>query len=110
MGDTIAQWDSDADNNLTLYYKTRPEPLPYPCCMGYGRVLARGYPVTFGLYDRNDRLIKTISVKDREPFVIGSGYLSDEYAVDVSGKHQVDWIGLGETIFDIEEAYNSGEH
>jgi len=110
VGDTIAQWDSDAENNLTLYYKTRPEPLPYPCCMGYGRVLARGYPITFGLYDRNDRLIKTISVKDREPFVIGSGYLSDEYAVDVSGKHQVDWIGLGETIFDIEEAYNSGEH
>jgi len=110
VGDNIVQWDADASNNLTLYYKTRPEPLPFPCCMGYGRVLARGYPVTFGLYDREDRLIRTISVKDREPFIIGSGFQSDEYAVDVSGKHQIDWIGIGETIFDIEEAYNSGEH
>ena len=50
------------------------------------------------------------SVKDREPFVIGSGFLSDEYAVEVSSKHQIDWFAIGETIFDIEEAYNSGEH
>lgn len=110
VGNDIVQWDSDASNNLTLYYKTRPENVPFPCCMGYGQVLARGYPVTFGLYDRENRLIKTITAKDREPFVIGSGFSSDEYAVDVSGKHQTDWIGIGETIIDIEEAYNSGEH
>ena len=105
----LVQWDNDDINKLTLEYQTRPERVSYPCCMGFGQVIASDYPIDFWLYDGDDNLIRKMTIHDRDPFPIESGYLADAFSAKVSGKFNIQWIGLGETPDDLMEAYGSGE-
>jgi hypothetical protein len=107
IGDVAYRWDSDSAYPLTLTYKSRPERVPYPCCMGYGMVLAKAYPVTFKLYG-DGVLRKTVTVTNGDPFPLKGGYIAREYEVEVSGTNEILWFGAGESIEDVWEALASG--
>lgn len=109
VDNNIVQWDEDYDNPLEIEYQTRPERTPYPCCMGWGQVIAADYPITFYLYDEDDNLIKQLTVTDADPFPIESGYMSGWFSVKVKSLYDIQWIGLGESPNDLMEAFASGE-
>lgn len=80
-GTSIQKWNGGA-SWMTARFRSKAFVMPAPVNMGFGEVVADAYPVTFRLFA--DGVIKhTRSVVDRRPFTLPSGYLADDYQLEV---------------------------
>jgi hypothetical protein len=100
-GTNVQKWHA-ASSFMTARWRSKPFRMPAPTNLGYAEVTADAYPVTFKLYgDGVLRFTKTVT--SREPFAMPSGYLADEFAVEVEAPagRGVQGVALAESVLEL---------
>ena len=100
-GTSVQKWHA-ASSFMTARWRSKPFRMPAPTNLGYAEVTADAYPVTFKLYgDGTLRFTKTVT--SREPFAMPSGYLADEFAVEleVPAGRAVQGVALAESVLEL---------
>ncbi|MBA3622859.1 MAG: hypothetical protein H0W48_00005 [Methylibium sp.] len=102
-GTAIKKWH-DAVGAMTVRFRSRVVRLPAPCNMGYAEVTADAYPVTMRLYaDGVLRFTKTVT--SRDVFGMPSGYLADDFQVELEAAAgaAVQGAALAETVEELRQ-------
>ena len=89
VGGNVVKWN--AGSALTYTWKSKKFTTPQPMCMAAGMVLAKNYPVSFSMWA--DGVLKhTLSVPSREPFRLPSGYMAQDWEVQLQGTVEVEQV------------------
>jgi hypothetical protein len=100
-GTSVQKWHAAA-SYMTARWKSKPYRMPAPVNLGYAEVTADAYPVTLKLY-ADGALRFTKSVTSAAPFTLPSGYLADEYAVELEAPagRAVQGVALAESVLEL---------
>lgn len=101
-GTAIKQWNSAA-TNMTATFRSKVFRLQQPENLGFAEVIADVYPATFTLYADN-RAPWSRTVNNKNPFMLPSGYLADDYQVEVSTATDVTGVTLATSLEEIRQA------
>ena len=77
-------------------------PSPAPLNMGFAEVIADTYPATFRLL-ADARATWTKTVTSKKPFNLPSGYLADDYQIEVSTTTDITGVVVAETLGEIAQ-------
>lgn len=98
IGGTIHQWD-EGSTPYTYTWRSKVFESPKPLNFGWAKVEADAYPVQLSVYSSDDnpssgtyqqRLLRyTVSVANRKPFRLPSGFLSSDWEIELSGTNKV---------------------
>lgn len=101
-GTNIQKWDAGA-SLMTATFKSKVFRAPAPTNMGYAEVIADAYPVTFKLY-ADGALKFTKTVASRDVFGLPSGYMADDFQIEVSGSNPIVGVVVAETMEDMKRS------
>jgi hypothetical protein len=98
-GTDIQQWNAGA-SNMTVSFESKTFRQTRPLNMAVAEVIASTYPATFTLYaDARAAWIKTVN--GRNPFLLPSGYLADDYRIKIDTAYDVTGVVVAETLGEI---------
>lgn len=92
----VYAWDSDTIGNMTFVWKSKTIEAKRHNFTA-ARVQAVSYPVTFRLYV-DDAVKKTITVANKRPFRLPSGFTARDWAVEVEGNVQIEGVFMADTM------------
>jgi hypothetical protein len=99
-GTSIKKWDA----GLAMTYRARSKQFqaPHPMNFGAAEVTADAYPVTFRLFA--DGVLKhTQSVTGRNPFRLPSGFLAQDWQIEIEGANAVQGVAIGTSIAELAQ-------
>lgn len=101
-GVNIAKWDAGAAL-MTATFRSKVFRVPAPSNPAVAEIIADAYPVTFKLFA--DGVLKcTETVASREPFYLPSGYLADDFQIEVStSAGAITGVAVAESVADIAQ-------
>jgi hypothetical protein len=110
IGNVIYEWQGGA-NSMTATFTSKVFRRPRPVNPGVAEVIADGYPLTFKLWSGlhgtsgwpNGSLRLTKTVTSREPFNLPSGYLADDFQVEIVTAHPVTGVAIAGTVTDLAQ-------
>jgi hypothetical protein len=112
IGSEIRQFDDNA-SRLTYTWRSKKVETPRALNFGWAKIEANGWPVTFKLYARdinpasgtyNQTVLKmTKSVTNSRPFSLPSGYVSDEWEVQLEGDKEVTAAYLAQSALELSD-------
>lgn len=94
VNDRLVCWDEG--DPLQYTWRSRKHILPSPANMAVGKVIASNYPVTIRLY-ADGVLRGTKNVTSRNEFALPSGYLAEEFEIQIEGTSRVERVVVAET-------------
>lgn len=100
-GNVIKKWDYGSSGLGSVLVKSRVYRHPEPTCPGVARIIATTYPVTFSLWADGAAKVTNRSVLNDEPFTLPSGYLAEEFQVQVSGTGPIEGVYVAEEFSDL---------
>ncbi len=100
-GTNIQLWDGGA-SNMTATHRSKVFRMPAPLNMGFAEVIADTYPATFRLL-ADARATWTKTVTSKKPFNLPSGYLADDYQIEVSTITDITGVVVAETLGEIAQ-------
>lgn len=95
----IVEWN--AGSNLTQTWKSRIEEVKQPRNYGWGQVKAESYPVTLKVY-ADGTLKHTQTVSSINPFRLPSGFMAEEWELEVTGTAPVYEVMIAESAEDMQ--------
>lgn len=105
VGANIVKFDSST--NLTYTWRSKRFETPRRLNFGFGKVEAKAFPVTLNVYAVDHEptsgtykqmvLRHTRSVADQRPFRLPSGFVSDQWEVELSGTNTVTAVYLAQS-------------
>lgn len=99
-GSSIKKWDAGAA--MTCRARSKQFQAPRPMNFGAAEVTADAYPVTFRLFA--DGVLKhTQSVTGRNPFRLPSGFLAQDWQIEIEGANAVQGAAIGTSIRELSE-------
>jgi hypothetical protein len=87
----------DGGTSMTLTWKSKVFTSPRPVNMGYAKVVAESYPLTFRLY-ANKQLKYTKNVTSKEAFALPTGYKADNFEIELSSNKAVLGVAVAESM------------
>lgn len=100
-GTNIKLWDGGA-SNMTATFRSKVFRMPAPMNMAFAEVIADTYPATFKLL-ADARATWTRTVTSKKPFNLPSGYLADDYQIEVSTATDITGVVVAETLAEIAQ-------
>lgn len=97
----IYKWENDNPDLSTAVFKDKVVRHPEPTCPGAARIVATTYPALFSLWADDDLKVDELEVLDDEPFRLPSGYLAEEFQMQISGTGPIEAVFLAEEIADL---------
>jgi hypothetical protein len=99
-GSSIKKWD--AGSPMTCRARSKQFQAPRPMNFGAAEVTADAYPVTFRLFA--DGVLKhTQSVTGRNPFRLPSGFLAQDWQIEIEGANAVQGVAIGTSIAELAQ-------
>jgi hypothetical protein len=99
-GSSIKKWDAGAA--MTCRARSKQFQAPHPMNFGAAEVTADAYPVTFRLFA--DGVLKhTQSVTGRNPFRLPSGFLAQDWQIEIEGASAVQGVAIGTSIAELAQ-------
>lgn len=91
----------DAGTALTHTWRSKVFSLPRPANPSVAKVVARSYPVNFGLY--GDGVLRhSRSVQNSRAFLLPSGYKATDFEVELSGTVNVQGVAVAESMEELK--------
>lgn len=100
-GVNVQKWDAGA-SFLTYRFRSRVFTLPAPMNLGCAAVVASSYPVTLRVF-ADGVLRHTETVASRRGFRLPSGFLADEWQVEVEGSTPVESVTLASSMTELAQ-------
>lgn len=94
-GANVQKWDAGA--SMTVRFRSKLFTLPDPLNLACGAVLADAYPLTLRVY-ADGTLKHTQTVANRNPFWLPSGFLAQDWQVEVEGTAAVQAVALASSM------------
>lgn len=94
-GVNVQKWDAGAP--MTVRFKSKLFTLPKPMNLSCASVLADGYPLTLKVY-ADGTLQHTQTVTSRDPLWLPSGFMAQDWQVEVDGTSAVQVLALATSI------------
>ena len=100
MGGTVRQWD-EGGAPYTYLWRSKIHEAPHQINFGWGQVIAGAYPLTLRVY-ADGELKHSQVVSNREPFRLPSGYLADDWELELTGTNKVTAVYLAQGIDELK--------
>lgn len=97
----ILKWDYSTGTLATATFKSKVFRHPEATNPGCARIIATTYPVTFSLWADGTLIVNAQSVADDNPIRLPSGYVAEEFQVQISGTGPVEAVYVAEEIADL---------
>ncbi len=97
-GNTVRKWEAGAQ--LTALHKGPVVRTKEPHCAHWARVEASAYPVALKLW-ADGNLVVDVSVANRKPVVLPSGYVAELWQREVSGAGPIEGVAVATDIEDL---------
>lgn len=99
-GSSVKKWDAGAA--MTCRARSKQFQAPRPMNFGAAEVTADAYPVTFRLFA--DGVLKhTQSVAGRNPFRLPSGFLAQDWQIEIEGANAVQSVAISTSIAELAQ-------
>lgn len=100
VGGTVRQWD-EGGAPYTYTWRSRVHELPHEINFAWGQVIAGAYPLTLKVYA--DGVLKhTQAVASREPFRLPSGFVAQDWEIELTGTAKVTAVYLAQGIDELK--------
>ena len=101
VGGNVVRWNG-GPNPVTYTWRSKIFPAPKPVNPGVAQVKAATYPVTFNLYA--DGVLKhTQVVANSSPFRLPSGYLGEDFEIELVGTSDVSQCIVAESVSELKQ-------
>lgn len=100
-GLNIKKWNAGA-TSMTATHRSKVFRVPAPMNLSVAKVIADDYPCTFTLL-ADDRAPWARTVTDEKPFWLPSGYLAENYQIEISTVHDVTGVLLADNLRELTQ-------